>query len=60
MTGPYAGHLISRSLNQLLLSSPLLDSDLEFRVVKERRSGQAAHSQSNEDRQYIYDLCALV
>lgn len=56
-TGPYPGHLVSGSLGQLLQSGPLLDSDLEFKVIKEQRSGQAACSQSRQDRQHVYDLC---
>ena len=60
VTGPYLGHLVSGSLSQLLQSGPLLDSDLEFRMIREQRSGQAACGQLSLDRQHIYGLLALV
>jgi hypothetical protein len=58
VTSPYPGHLFSGSLSQLLQSGPLLESDLESRMIKNKdwascthsiKWGQAAH----------YDLCAL-
>lgn len=49
-----------RVLESALQSGPLLDSDLEFRMIKGQRSGQAACGQLSLDRQHIYGLLALV
>lgn len=60
MTGPHLGHLVSGFLSQLLKPGPFLDCDLQSRIVREQRSGQASCSQLSQDRQHIHDLCALV
>lgn len=49
LTLPYPDHLVSGSLGQILLPGPLLESDLEFRVIREQRKGQAACSQLSQD-----------
>lgn len=49
----------SAGFSQLLLSGPLLGSDLESRMIREQRMEQAACSQLSQDRRHIHDLGAL-
>lgn len=53
----YPGHLVSGSLIQLLPSGPLLDSSLEFRVIRDQRRGKLHGVNKSRQAAQLWAVC---